>query len=111
MYNDEISLISYEITKDNIGNNVKTPVITKALCRTRDIGNSEYYSAKVAGLKPSIKIIIHTIEYDNQKELMYRNDNYKVTRTYTTETDRFNNSKTIINSLKFDEIELTCEQV
>lgn len=103
MYNDEISLISYEITKDNIGNNVKTPVFTKVLCRTRDIGNSEYYSAKVAGLKPSIKIIIHTIEYDNQKELIYRNTNYKVTRTYTTEKDS--------NSLKFDEIELTCEQV
>lgn len=106
MYNHELTLISYEVQKDNIGNEIKVPIEKNVLCKIKDIGSGEFYDAKVSGLKPEKKFIVHKFEYEDQKEIEFENDKYKVLRTFSGSSLSRDNL-----SLKFDEIELTCEKV
>lgn len=108
MYNHEVTLVSYEITKDEIGNDVKTPIKKTVLCRVDSIGQSEFYNANVSDLRPDIKFIIKEFEYKGQKEVIFNEVKYKVIRTYYTGIESSNRRT---NTLKFDEIELTCERV
>lgn len=108
MYNHEVTLVSYEITKDDIGNDVKTPIKKTVLCRVDSIGQSEFYNANVSGLKPELKIITKVFEYQGEKEVIFEGVEYEVIRTYYKgEEDPTRRTK----QLKFDEIELTCERV
>lgn len=106
MYNHKLTLIHYKVTKDEIGNDVREKVETDVLCKVKDIGSNEYYSAQVAGLKPELKFVIHIFEYDGQKEVSFNGSDYKVMRTFSGESLSKGNL-----SLQGDEIELTCEGV
>lgn len=106
MYNHEVTLISHTIVKDEIGNEVKTSVERKILCKIGSVGSTEFYNAQVSDLKPELKIIVHTFEYEGEKELIFEGKNYKVLRTFIGDTvDKTD------NALKGEEIELTCEKV
>lgn len=108
MYNHELTLIGYEKTEDDIGNEVLEEVKETVLCRITDIGQSEFYNANVSDLRPDIKFIIKEFEYKGQKEVIFNEVKYKVIRTYYTGIESGNRRT---NTLKFDEIELTCERV
>lgn len=107
LYNHELKLISKAVDKDEIGNDVVTEIEKIVLCKVADIGQSEFYNAKVSGLKPEIKFIMKSFEYDGEKEIIFQNLRYKVTRTYSIGFEEENYK----NRLKFDELELTCEKV
>lgn len=107
MYNHELKLISRVVDKDEIGNDVVTEIEKVVLCKIADIGQSEFYNAKVSGLKPNIKFILKSFEYEGEKEVIFRDSKYKVTRTYSIGYEE----EGYKNRLRFDEIELTCERV
>lgn len=106
MYNDKLQLISYVITKDEIGNEVSIPQYREVFCKTKDIGSTEFYNAQIANLKPEIKFIVHFFEYAGERQVLFNGVNYEVVRTYQGAT--VDNSD---NALKDEEIELTCEKV
>lgn len=105
MYNHEISLISYIVGVDEIGNPTKEKVEKVRLCKIKSIGEREFYSAATTEIKPDIKFIMKKFEYEGQKELEFEGEKYKVRRAYTEEKE------TRYSTLAFDEIELTCEKV
>lgn len=109
MYNEEVTLISYETTRDKLKNRVKTPIATKVLCRIMSVGDREFYQAAVNDLKPELKIVVHDFEYSDEKELIYNGTRYKVIRTFKSEIKQFKGES--LKNLEFDEIELTCERV
>lgn len=108
MYNHDLTLISYTATKDEIGNKVKTPIKNVVLCRIKGITEQEFYNAATTELKPEMKFIIHDFEYSGQKVVEYKNQQYKVIRSYKAELTVGGRNYT---GLQFDEIELTCERV
>lgn len=108
MYNHELTLISYEIDEDEVGNQIPRPIRRKVLCKVVDIGNNEFYNAKVSGLKPVIKFVIKSFEYEGEKEVKFDNDNYEIIRTYHIGKE---DEGRRMNRLRFDEMELTCEKV
>lgn len=60
----------------------------------RSVGYSEFYTAKSAGIEPSIVFVLTDyMEYEGEKIVLFDNVRYRVVRTYT-------NGQTI---------ELTCE--
>lgn len=105
VYDKELALIGYEVSRDEIGNEIKTSVKKNILCRTADIGSAEFYDAKINGLKPEIKFTIHGFEYNGETEVEFEGGIYQVIRTYNGDTiDRSD------NALSGEEIELTCER-
>lgn len=97
LFDDELDLISVEIIKDTIGQEIGSEeVLLHRLCSKKSISRSEYYQAKTSKLSPSVIFIVKKFEYDEQREIEYQNNRYRVIKTY---------SDTI------EDIELTCERI
>lgn len=109
MYNHELTLIGYEISTDEIGNEVRVPIKRHILCKIKDVGSSEFYDAQVTGLKPDMKFVIHNFEYEGEKEVIFEGLKYQVIRTYQNHQSRRTYGDEI--NLAGEEIELTCEKV
>jgi len=105
-YDYELNLITYTTTYDELLQPIKTPVRNPVLCKKNSVGSNEFYNAKVAGLKPELKFVIHAFEYGGETEVEFEGIRYNVIRTYTGDT--VDKSK---NALSGEEIELTCEKV
>ena len=75
-------LLSTSIQEDNIGvqkeiiNEIEIPII-----KVEDVYASEFYEANEQGFKPSLRLRISTLNYSNQKELIYMGTTYSIIRT------------------------------
>jgi len=105
-YDNELNLITYTTTYDELLQPIKTTVRNPVLCKKGSIGSNEFYNAKVAGLKPELKLVVHSFEYNGETEVEFEGIKYNVIRTYAGDT--VDKSK---NALSGEEIELTCEKV
>lgn len=95
-YDHELKLIDYTIEYDEIGQQKKIETRTNILCAVKSIGRNEFYAAAQAGLKPEITFVIHSYEYNGEKEVEFEGEKYKVIRTYMKD---------------FEGMELVCEKV
>lgn len=89
-------LISKQFEFDEIGNqklmNVKTEV---PIIEFQSIYQSEYYNARQQGLKPSLRIVISNLNYNDEEELEYKNQLYSIIR---------------VDSVDYENIALVCEK-
>lgn len=89
------TLISKTYRKDEDGNiivengieqfditRVEVPIID-----VQSVWQSEFYKANEQGLRPSIRIVISTLNYNDEKELVYMNNSYSVIRTENRNID------------------------
>lgn len=89
------TLISKEYQKDANGNIVvengkelfeiartEIPIID-----VQSVWKNEFYRANEQGLRPSIRIVISVLNYNDEKELVYMNTNYSVIRTENRNID------------------------
>lgn len=92
----EIKLINITITKDSIGNDIETKnEITVPIIKHEDVYANEFYSAGTIGLKPTLKVRISSLNYNNQTKLKYMNQEYDIIR---------------VDASTLDEISLVCER-
>lgn len=96
-----LTLISTDITYDDIGNPVETPKEIDIFCDMKSIGRTEFYNAAANGLKPSYIFVVHPYEYNGETYVEFSEDEkpkqrYKVMKTYKK---------------NMEELELTCEKV
>lgn len=52
-----------------------------------DVYASEYYQANQQGYKPSLRLIISTLNYNDENELIYMNTKYTIIRTQKKNED------------------------
>lgn len=81
-------LLSTQITEDSIG--VQKEEITELeipIIKVEDIYANEFYEANEQGYKPSLRLRISVLNYDNQSELIYMNKTYTIIRTQEITTD------------------------
>lgn len=90
-------LLSTQILKDSIGA-PKAKNITEAeipIIKVEDVYASEFYKANEQGYKPSIRLRISSLNYENQPELIYMSKTYTIIR---------------VQEITADEIVLICER-
>lgn len=81
-------LLSTQIIEDSIGvqkeqvKEIEIPVI-----KVEDIYANEFYEANEQGYKPSLRLRISILNYDNQSELIYMNNTYTIIRTQEITAD------------------------
>lgn len=81
-------LLSTQINEDSIG--VQKEKITEAeipIIKVEDIYANEFYEANEQGYKPSLRLRISVLNYDNQSELIYMNKTYTIIRTQEITAD------------------------
>lgn len=96
-----LTLISTDVTYDDIGNPVETPKEIDIFCDMKSIGRTEFYNAAANGLKPSYIFVVHPYEYNGETYVEFSENEkpkqrYKVMKTYKK---------------NMEELELTCEKV
>lgn len=75
-------LITSSITKDSIG--VETITETKTtipIIRIEDVYAKEFYDANERGYRPSLRLRISTLNFNNEEELDYNGVRYSIIRT------------------------------
>lgn len=95
-YDHELILVNSTITKDDIGQDIRTEIYKSILCGLKSIGRNEYYEAARAGLKPTKIFNVNSFEYNGELKVKFEDKYLKVIRTYT---------------IGPEEIELICEGV
>lgn len=89
-------LLSTQIAEDSIGvqkdqvSEVEIPII-----KVEDVYANEFYESNSQGFKPSLRLRISALNYNNEQELVYMNNIYSVIRT---------------QEITADEIILVCER-
>lgn len=88
MYRNElISLKSISTTIDEAGDTVPTIKLREVFAKKKSVKQSEFYQAQAVGLKPELVFEIHPTEYEDEKEVVYNQKNYKVIRTYQVDNE------------------------
>ena len=82
LWSEVAELISYVKTKDEIGDTIEVPGYRKVFVNKKSIRQNEYYQALSAGLKPEIMLEVRSIDYENEKELKFKDKTYNIIRTY-----------------------------
>lgn len=81
-------LLSTQIVEDSIGvqkeqiKEIEIPII-----KVEDIYANEFYEANQQGYKPTLRLRISSLNYDNQSELIYMNKTYTIIRTQEITAD------------------------
>ena len=82
-------LLSTQIIENSIGvqkpNGIKE--IEIPIIKVEDIYANEFYEANEQGYKPSLRLRISVLNYDNQSELIYMNKTYTIIRTQEITAD------------------------
>lgn len=81
-------LLSTTLKSDKIG--VEKEVTTEIevpIIKVEDIYENEFYRANEQGYKPTLRLRISNLNYDNQTELIYMNTKYSIIRTQEITAD------------------------
>lgn len=88
MYDVSCKLLFATLKADEIGVQKEEIIETEIpIIKIEDVRANEFYSANQAGYKPSLRLIINTLNYDNQKELIYMGTKYSIIRVQEKTAD------------------------
>lgn len=81
-------LLSTTLNINSIGVQKKETIeVEIPIIKVEDIYANEFYEANEQGYKPSLRLRISNLNYDNQSELIYMNKTYTIIRTQEITAD------------------------
>lgn len=81
-------LLSTQIIVDSIGvQKEKVKETEIPIIKVEDIYANEFYEANEQGYKPTLRLRISNLNYDNQSELIYMDKTYTIIRTQEITAD------------------------
>ena len=84
----ELTLLSFSTSKDEIGQEIKkenrkvVPIIKQT-----SIMLEEFYEANEQGIRPEVRFVISSLNYNREQELEYMGERYKIVRATSNNTD------------------------
>lgn len=97
----ELKLLDKVLDQNEVGDPIEIPVERSVLCGVLSVTRSEHYQAAASGLKPSIVFVLNKYEYQNEQEIEFDGQRYRVIRTYQPNE--------AADPADFENIELVCE--
>ena len=81
-------LLSTTLASNDIGVQSDNPQITEIpIIKVEDVYGNEFYKANEQGYKPTLRLRVSNLNYNNQKELIYMNVKYTIIRTQEVTAD------------------------
>jgi len=87
MCRDIIKLISVEIDKDEIGQEVTSKTSKEVFAEKNGILRTEFFNAGQTGIKPALMFKMREIDYSGEELLEFDEKPYKIYRTYPTKDE------------------------
>lgn len=82
------TLLSTTIEQDDIGNEIEqTQRRQIPLIKVEDVYANEFYEANQQGFKPSLRLRISALNYNDEEELVYMGKTYSIIRTQEPTAD------------------------
>lgn len=76
-----IKLITQQYVIDEIGNQkLQENLVEVPITEIQDVYQSEFYNASQQGLKPTLRVVINNLNYNDEEELYYMNKRYTIIR-------------------------------
>lgn len=89
-------LVTKQYIIDDIGNQkLQENYIEIPIIEVQDVYQSEFYNASQQGLKPTLRLLISDLNYNEEPELVYMNSRYSIIR---------------VDKVSNEEIALVCEK-
>lgn len=83
MFESTAQLIKQTFIVDENGNSIPLEEERTVFCKPRSVTRSEFYQASMAGLKPSMVLVLsHFADYENERIVEVNGVRYTVTRAY-----------------------------
>lgn len=84
----ELTLLSFSISKDEIGQEIKNEIRKDVpIIKQNSIMFEEFYEANEQGIRPEVRFVISSLNYNREQELEYMGERYKIVRTTSTNPD------------------------
>lgn len=81
-------LLSTTFIQDEIGNEKEVTIEKEIpIIKVEDVYSTEFYEANQQGFKPSLRLRISSLNYNNEEELIYMNNTYSIIRTQEPSAD------------------------
>jgi SPP1 family predicted phage head-tail adaptor len=81
-------LLSTTLTTNSIGVQTETKIeIEIPIIKVEDVYANEYYQANQQGFKPSLRLRISALNYNDEEELIYMGKTYSIIRTQEPTAD------------------------
>lgn len=81
-------LLSTTLTTNSIGVQTETKIeIEIPIIEVEDVYANEYYQANQQGFKPSLRLRISALNYNDEEELIYMGKTYSIIRTQEPTAD------------------------
>lgn len=81
-------LLSTTFIQDEIGNEKKVTIEKEIpIIKVEDVYSTEFYEANQQGFKPSLRLRVSALNYNDEEELIYMNKTYSVIRTQEPTAD------------------------
>lgn len=89
MRSSEFKFLSTQIITDKIGVQKEEIIESEPIpiIKIEDIYANEFYEANQQGFKPTLRLRISNLNYENQTELIYMNKTYTIIRTQEITVD------------------------
>ena len=87
MFDDELTLISYQVIPDKTGNQKKSAVKKTILCSVESTTRTEFYNYGDSELRPEYVATINSCEYEDEVEAEFKGKQFVITRTYKADRD------------------------
>lgn len=87
MFRDVVELISTVVTKDEIGNEVKTETYNEVFAEKNGIARTEFFNAGLKDIKPSLMFKVRTFDYNEENSLRYEGKVYTIYRVYPAKNE------------------------
>lgn len=82
LWRDIVTLVWITNTENDIGDIVEQEIKREVFANKKSVRASEFYQAQATGLKPEIMFEIKTVEYLDERKLVYNNRTYNIIRAY-----------------------------
>jgi SPP1 family predicted phage head-tail adaptor len=84
MWRDVIELVGVTTFDENeVGDQIEVPgEIRQVFANKKSIRQSEFYQAAAIGLRPEIMFEVRTIEYQEEKTLLFNGKEYSIVRAF-----------------------------
>jgi len=79
---DVCFLVSTEIVKDELHQDIEVEVEREVFCSVLNINQYEYASAIAAGRKPKNTFVVNYEDYNDENKIKYNNQSYTIYRTF-----------------------------
>lgn len=88
---DEITLIALAEPAERVNSNgfpnEPEERATKVFCNKKNVGYQEFFSSQQAGRTVSLKVDVHTVDYNGEIIAEFRGKRYSIPKTYEIDDD------------------------